>query len=30
VVKKLVTAFIGSSFLPAGEAGLRRFVYRCR
>lgn len=30
LVRKLVTAFIGSSFLPAGEAGLRRFVYRCR
>ena len=30
LVRKLVTAFIGKSFLPIGEAGLRRFVYRCR
>jgi putative sugar O-methyltransferase len=29
-LRKLVTAFIGKSFLPAGEAALRRFVYRCQ
>jgi hypothetical protein len=29
LLRKLVTAFIGSGFLPRGEAGLRRFVYRC-
>lgn len=28
VLRKLVTAFIGKSFLPVGEAALRRFVYR--
>ena len=30
VARKLITAVIGKSFLPVGEAGLRRFVYRCR
>jgi putative sugar O-methyltransferase len=30
LARKLVTAFIGKSFLPVGEASLRRFVYRCR
>jgi putative sugar O-methyltransferase len=30
VARKLITAFIGKSFMPVGEASLRRFVYRCR
>ena len=29
LARKLVTAFIGKSFLPKGEAAFRRFVYRC-
>lgn len=28
-VRKLTSAFGGKSFLPQGEAALRRFVYRC-
>jgi hypothetical protein len=30
LARKLITAFIGKSFMPVGEASLRRFVYRCR
>lgn len=29
IAGKLITAVIGRSFLPTGEAALRRFVYRC-
>ena len=29
MARKLITAFIGKSFLPRGEALLSRFVYRC-
>ena len=29
LVRKLISAVIGKSYLPQGERALRRFVYRC-